>query len=191
MTLLFTESLQRTVSMLIQNWSQILGRAVEWMWSGFCGGGSLCQRYCRRTESCSVIHIHSYSRGTAEYREFNCFLIVSEWVPGVRAGQSPGLIIKSKYTLKTSTLPADALIRHWYSHTSHPTPLHLPVTASTHTLSTQHLRKIMKSVRMNRILLVSPNKCSHSVAFRQTEIFMCSVRIQVSWWESENKCAPF
>ncbi len=38
-----------TVS-LIQTEPKTQDRAAEWMWSGLCGWGSLCQRRCRRTE---------------------------------------------------------------------------------------------------------------------------------------------
>jgi len=39
-----------TVSLMIHNQTQPQDRASEWMWSGLCGWGSLCQRRCRRTE---------------------------------------------------------------------------------------------------------------------------------------------
>ncbi len=82
--------------------------------------------------SCTVIHKHSYSTADGLHRENSLYVIVFEWVSGARAEQTPGLIIRSKHTLITVSLPADALIWHWYKHTS--TPLQLPVTASTHTL---------------------------------------------------------
>ncbi len=53
---LWVESLVRlfwfinTVSLMIQNQPKTQDRAAEWMWSGLCGWGSLCQRRCRRTE---------------------------------------------------------------------------------------------------------------------------------------------
>ncbi len=36
--------------MIQDNKPQTQDRAAEWMWSGLCGWGSLCQRRCRRTE---------------------------------------------------------------------------------------------------------------------------------------------
>ena len=39
-----------TASLMIQNLAQTQGRVCEWMWSGLCAGGSLCQRCCRRPE---------------------------------------------------------------------------------------------------------------------------------------------
>ncbi len=39
-----------TVSLMIQHKHKTQDRAAEWMWSGLCGWGSLCQRCCRRTE---------------------------------------------------------------------------------------------------------------------------------------------
>ncbi len=39
-----------TVSLMIQYKPKTQDRAAEWMWSGLCGWGSLCQIRCRRTE---------------------------------------------------------------------------------------------------------------------------------------------
>ncbi len=167
-----------------------------------CGLDCVDEDHCVRDaeegqSSCSVIHKHSYSAdiiiiiikhsysaADGLHRETSLYIIVSEWVTGARADQTPGLIIISKQTLITVSLLPDALIWHWYKHIS--TPLQLPVTASTHTLSTQHLMIIIKSVWMIRIRLICVSVSNHSVSLRQTEAFIHCVQIQREligiWW---------
>ncbi len=87
-----------------------------------CGLDCVDEVHCVRDavegqSSCSVIHKHSYSPAGGLYRENSLYVIVSEWVTGGSADQTPGLIIISKHTLMTESLPADALIWHWYTHT--------------------------------------------------------------------------
>ncbi len=103
------------------------------MWSGLCGWGSLCQRRCRGQSSCTVIHKHSYSPADGLHRAEESVCIVIEWVSGGRADQTPGLIITSKRTLITFSLPADCSYMTWYSHNIS-TPLQLP-EQRPHTLS--------------------------------------------------------
>ncbi len=48
-----------------------------------CGLDSVDEGHCVRDavegqNPCSVIHIHSYSRGAGEYREFRFFVIVTK-----------------------------------------------------------------------------------------------------------------
>ncbi len=144
-----------------------------------CGVDSVNEGHCVRDavegqSSCTVIHIHSYSRGDGDLRKLSLCVVVTEWVfavTGRKAIQTPGLIIISKCTFITPSHPADALIWHWYTHSS-PTPLNLPVTASKHTLSTQHLSQTIKSVWMIRIWLVRVSFSNHSVLLSQTEVFM-------------------
>ena len=80
-----------------------------------CGLDCVDEAHCVRDavegqSSCTVIHIHSYSSADGLYREISVCVIVPECVTGGRAEQTPGLIITSKHTLKTRSLPADALI---------------------------------------------------------------------------------
>ncbi len=87
-----------------------------------CGLDCVDEVHCVRDavegqSSCTVIHKHSYSPADGLYREISPYRIVYEWVSGGRADQIPGLIIISKHTLMTRSLPADALIWHWYIHT--------------------------------------------------------------------------
>jgi len=154
-----------------------------------CGLDCVDEVHCVRDavegqSSCTVIHKHSYSFAGGLYREISLYVIVSEWVTGGKGNQTPGMIIRSKPTLITPSLPTDALIWHWYKHTS--TVLQLPVTAITHTLSTQNLKPIIKSVWMIRILLLFSSLSNHSVALRQTEPFIHCVQIQSElmgiWW---------
>ncbi len=201
MTLLFAQS---TVCFLFwyltqfDNWVIINPKPRIEMLSE-CGLDSVNEGHCVRDtvegqSSCTVIHIHSYSRG-GDSREFSPFIIVPEWAAGVRAVQTPGLIIMSKLTcviivivvviiIITLSLPADALIWHWYIHLT--TPLHLPVTVSTHSLFTQCLLHSIKSVWVIRIPLFFRSVFNHSVPLRQTEVFMYRVWIHCEleeiWW---------
>ena len=99
--------------------------------------------------------------------------------------QTPGLIIPSKHTLINPSSPADAFIWDWY-HNQLPTPLNLPVAASRHTLSTQHLRKPIKSLWMIRIWLDLISPLHPPVPLRQMEVSVCCVWIQCEvtgvWW---------
>ncbi len=156
-----------------------------------CGLDCVDEDHCVRDavegqSSCTVIHKHCYSTADGLYTEISPYVFTSKWETGGSAVQTPGLIIISKQTLIIPSLPVDALIWHWYEHTSISTPLQLPVTASTHTLSTQHLPPIIKSVWMIRIRLVCFSVSNHSVALRQTEIFIHCVQIQSEltgiWW---------
>ncbi len=157
-----------------------------------CGLDCVDEVHCVRDaeegqSSCTVIHKHSYSPADGLHREISLFVIVPEWVSGGTAVQTPGLIINSKPTLINPPLPADALIWHWYIHTKIiSTPLQLPVTGSTHTLSTQYLPPLIKSVWMIRIQLDFVSVRNHSVALRQMEAFIYCVQIQREpmgiWW---------
>lgn len=87
-----------------------------------CGLDSVDEAHCcvRDAEegqnSCSVINIHSYSGGDGRCRELSLFVNVPEYVTGLRAEQSPGLIITSKSTCSPVSIPADALIRDGHTH---------------------------------------------------------------------------
>ncbi len=80
-----------------------------------CGVDSVNEGHCVRDavegqSSCTVIHIHSYSRGAGDYREFSVFVIVPQWADGVKAVQIQGMIITTKLTLLSLSLLADVFI---------------------------------------------------------------------------------
>ena len=109
-----------------------------------CGVDSVEEGHCVRDavegqNSCTVIHIHSYSGGAGVHREIRLFIIVCEKESGVGAVQTPGLIIRAKSRL--ITFPADAFIRHCNISIIH-AKLDLPVTASSQTFSTENLPQI-------------------------------------------------
>ncbi|KAK6291264.1 hypothetical protein J4Q44_G00380300, partial [Coregonus suidteri] len=100
------------------------------------------------------VQIHSYSVGAGGGDVYGSgLIIVTGRVTVVRAEQTPGLVIVSKPTVITPSSPADSFICHSYINPS-PTPLYLPVTAPSQTLSTQHLRPELKSLWVIRIRLL-------------------------------------
>ncbi|KAK6291488.1 hypothetical protein J4Q44_G00382540 [Coregonus suidteri] len=115
------------------------------------------------------VQIHSYSVGSGGGDVYGSGLII---VPGsvtvVRAEQTPGLVIVSNPTVITPSSPADSFICHSYNSPS-PTPLYLPVTAPSQTLSTQHLSTALKSLWVIRIQLLLSPPCHLSVLLRQRE----------------------
>ena len=145
-----------------------------------CGVDSVEEGHCVRDavegqNSCTVIHIHSYSGGAGVHREFRLFIIVFESGTGAEADQTPGLIIRAKSTL--ITFPADVFIRHCNINTSH-AKLDLPVTASSQTFTTENLRHSIKSLWMIRMGLDLIHQCHFSVPLRQSEISAYCVWIQ-------------
>ncbi len=72
-----------TVSLMIQNQTKTQDRAAEWMWSGLCGWGSLCQRRCRRTEflHCDPQTLLFYCWLTLQGEQSLCYCIwMSIWM---------------------------------------------------------------------------------------------------------------
>lgn len=135
-----------------------------------------------------TVHKHSYS--------------VREWVAGrgdrginvsvpdnktsiIREVQTPGLIIPSKQTVITVSFPSDSSITHWYTNAS--CSLHLPVTSTSQTVSTQQLRVDIKSVWMLRIQLDLPIKCHLSVIrkFESSVYGVCVDRKLTGIWQRE------
>ena len=115
------------------------------------------------------VQIHSYSVGAGGGDVYVSGIII---VPGnvtvVRAVQTPGLVIPSKITALNPSSPSDSFICHSYISPS-PTPLYLPVTAPSQTLSTQHLSTVLKSLWVIRIRLLLCPTCHLSVLLRQRE----------------------
>ncbi|KAK6291516.1 hypothetical protein J4Q44_G00382820, partial [Coregonus suidteri] len=116
------------------------------------------------------VQIHSYSVGAGGGDVYGSgLLIVTGRVTVVRAEQTPGLVITSNPTVITPSSPADSFICHSYISLS-PTPLYLPVTAPSQTLSTQHLFPDLKSLWVIRIRLLLSPPCHLSVLLRQREV---------------------
>ena len=104
--------------------------------------------------ACWPVQVHSYSSGAGGGGRYDSvFIIVPGRVTVRRAEQTPGLGIISKPGLITPPFPLDAFIRHSYRNPT-PTPLSLPVAASSQTLSTQHLIPPVKSLWVVRIQLL-------------------------------------
>ncbi|XP_044206761.1 uncharacterized protein LOC122981945 [Thunnus albacares] len=122
-----------------------------------------------------TVHIHYYSvrgrggeeEGVGRGRDGCAYPIVTDMVTKSRAVQSPGLIIKSKQTVRTVSFPADPSVRHCYKNSS--CPLYLPVTATSKAISIQQLRTYVKSVWMIRIWLMLSYTCHRPVVVKQFE----------------------
>ena len=115
------------------------------------------------------VQIHSYSVGAGGVDVYgSVIIIVTGNVTVVIAEQTPGLVIKSKPTFLNPSSPADSFICHSYISPSS-TPLYLPVTAPSQTLSTQHLGPVLKSIWVIRIRLFLSPTCPLSVLLRQRE----------------------
>ena len=122
--------------------------------------------------------IHSYSVGAGGGDVYGSrVIIVAGSVTVVTAVQAPGLVITSKTTVLTPSSPVDSFICHSYFIPS-PTPLYLPVTAPSQTLSTQHLSTALKSLWVIRIRLLLSPTCHLSVLLRQREESVYCVWVQ-------------
>ena len=124
------------------------------------------------------VQVHSYSSGAGGgVRYGSVFIIVPGRVTVRKALQTPGLVITSQCGLTTLPFPLDAFIRQRYMSPT-PTPLSLPVAASSLTLSTQHLIPPVKSLWVVRIPLLLSHTCHLSVPLREREISACCVWVQ-------------
>jgi len=134
------------------------------------------------------VHIHSYSVRARGGETYDCTTIV---VPGIVTIIStikfPGLVVPSKPAVSTLSSPWDSSVCHSYINTS--SPLYLPVTAASQTLSTQHLEQGVKPLWVIRIRLLLSNPRHLSVVLRQREFSVGCVWVQCEFtgiWR-ENK----
>ena len=185
-----------------RHWVAIIPNMNPWI-DGLseCGGECVQVGQCVRGGSIEgqsagwPVQIHSYSVGAGGGDFYGSGIII---VPGnvtvVRAAQTPGLVIVSNPTVITPFSPADSFICHSYisppspcpHFLSPPTPLYLPVTAPSQTLSTQHLSPVRKSLLVIRIRLLLSPPCHLSVPLRQREVSVYCVWVQCEitdiWW---------
>ena len=155
-----------------------------------CGGECVQVGQCVRGGSIEgqssswPVQIHSYYVGAGGADVYGSeIIIVTCRVTVVRAEQTPGLVIVSKPTVlnPSSFSPVDSFICHSYISPSPnpvPTPLYLPVTAPSQTLSTQHLSTVLKSLWVIRIRLLLSPPCHLSVLLRQREESVYCVWVQ-------------
>ena len=90
--------------------------------------------------------------------------------------KTPGLVVPSKLAVTTLSSPCDSSVCHSYTNTS--SPLHLPVTAASQTLSTQHLDLGVKSLWVVRMRLILSNQLHLPEVLRQREISVGCVWVQ-------------
>lgn len=93
--------------------------------------------------------------------------------------QSPGLVVLSKPTVVSMSSPADVSIRDCDAHQS--SPLHLPVTATSQLVSTQHLRPAVEPVWMLRVRLLIHHRLHLPVVVGHFEVFMNGVHVQLQF----------
>ena len=132
---------------------------------------------CRRTES-QQAGPHTlllwWSRGGGEDE---CFTIV---VPGIVMNtmtlKTPGLVVPSKPAVITPSSPCDSSVCHSYMNLF--CPLHLPVTAASQTLSTQHLGPAVKSLWVVRMRLILFNPLHLPEVLRQRKTYVGCVWVQ-------------
>ena len=90
--------------------------------------------------------------------------------------KTPGLVVPSKPAVTTPSSPCDSSVCHSYSNLS--SPLYLPVTAASQTLSTQNLGPGAKSLWVVRISLTLSNHLHLPVVLRQKETSVGCVWVQ-------------
>ncbi len=115
---------------------------AEWMWSGLCGWGSLCQRRCRRTEflHCDPQTLLFYCWWTLQRDQSLSYCVwMSIWKEAAQTPRTDHYIQTRTQHLIPSCWCSYMTLIYTHKPDSPATPIQLPVTASTHTLSTQHL----------------------------------------------------
>ena len=124
------------------------------------------------------VQIHSYSGGArGEEGEGWCWTtVVTGNVMIISTIKTPGLVVLSKPAVTTQSSPCDSSVCHSYVNIS--SPLHLPVTAASQTLSTQHLEPGLKSLWVTRIRLNHSNPLHLPEVLRQRETFLGCVWVQ-------------
>ena len=90
--------------------------------------------------------------------------------------KTPGLVVPSKPAVTTLSSPCDSSVCHSYPNLS--SPLHLPVTAASQTLSTQHLDMGVKSLWVVRMRLILFNPLHLPEVLRQREFSVGCVWVQ-------------
>ena len=132
---------------------------------------------CRRTESQQAgpdTLLLWWSQGGAGE---DCYTtVVPDRVTIIMTIKTPGLVVLSKPAVLTRSFPCDSSVCHSYLNTS--SPLHLPVTAASQTLSTQHLGPGVKSLWVIRMRLNLFNPLHLPEVLRQREISVGCVWVQ-------------
>ena len=138
-----------------------------------------------------IVHIHRYSvwaGGGGGGGDVCGFVIVPHGVTdGIRADQTPRLIVPPKQALVSVSFPADSSVSHCYVDSA--APLHLPVTATSQIITAQQLRPVVKSVWMIGIWLILLHMGHHLVAVRQFDLLVQCVCVELEfaeiWWREQ------
>ena len=160
------------------------GGPPGWMWCGRCGWVSVCLRtllhlgtLCRRTESQqagpdTLLLWWRQGGGDGWLFYYRCTRQCNHHHHYTEVSR----ICVSKHDVSHPSSPCDSSVCHSYINTS--SPLHLPVTAASQTLSTQHLGPGVKSLWVVRIKLILFNPLHLPEVLRQREKSVGCVWVQ-------------
>lgn len=135
------------------------------------------------------IHCHSAGAKRALHRYDDPLVFVTGYETIV-AHQTPGRIILTDPTVIILPFSFDSLVGYTNIHPAF--PVHLPITAPSQPLFTQHLLPVTKSLCMVWVWQFLLHHCHTSVVFRQSEIAVCSISVQREfasiWGQKINVC---
>lgn len=126
--------------------------------------------------SCSVVQVHTYPGGVGGV-DGSVHSVVPGGVTSVGAEEAPGFIVVAQQAQWAFALSADALVGN--SDGEFPAPLDLPVEATSgQGFPTQHLGEAVEPLRGFTVRLQVPGADDFSVAFRDVQLLVGSVRVQ-------------
>lgn len=157
---------------------------VERLCEGSAVRVQVCKCVCvrgnavERQRTLHPVQEHSNPAGAGRRcRDVRSLLVVPGCVTVTRAVQFPGFLTGSEHTVTSASFTPDSFITH-RDHGFSASPLRLPVTASTQTLSTHHLLPVVEPLRVVRVRLVVYHVRYLSVLLRQSETSVCCVWVQ-------------
>lgn len=101
--------------------------------------------------SCRIIQVDADS-GCNRSCKICALVVVHKGEFGVRAVQTPGLVVPAQAALIAVSFTADSPVANSHVHLC-PPPVHLPVTATIQALPAQHLLPLLESVWVVRVIL--------------------------------------
>ncbi len=136
--------------------------------------------------------VQIYSNSMRDERGMNVqvfsFVIVPDGEFVFTARQEPGLVTPSKPAGDILTFSVDSSVG--YTQRNKASPLNLPVTVTSQTISTQQLTPVVKSFWMIRIWLQLSHHCHLPVVVRQFEVCVHCVCVQCEfteiWWREKD-----
>ena len=144
-----------------------------------------------------MVHVHRDSVGAGGGGgggDVCGFVIVPHGVTdSIGADQTPRLIVPPKQALVSVSFPADSSVSHRYVDSA--APLHLPVTATSQTITTQQLRPVVKSVWMIGIRLILLHMGHQLVVVGQFDLLVHCVCVELEfaeiWWRKKQQSCSY